>query len=128
MKATITITIDGDNITVSTGSGGSGKARAPSGEVIPPGGSSRPFPGKKGQAGLTVGQAEMSDLVWWRDKIDADLGNDPRSKFADKNREDLAALRSEIDRRQNGGGDPGDFSHNGGSNDDSIPFGPHTLP
>ena len=118
MKATITITIDGDNITVSTGAGGSGKARAPSGEIIPPGGSTRPFPGKKGQAGLTVGAAEMNDLTWWRDKISADLNNDPRSKFADKNRGDLDALEAEIARRSGGNGTVSDDA----LSDDDIPF------
>ncbi len=123
---TITITIDGDNITVNTSGGGSTTRRKPSGEAIPPGGSTRRFPGKKGQEGLTVGQAEMSDLVWWSEKIDKDLRSDPNSRFADKNREDLDALRAEMARRE--GGSQDDFGGGGAGGDDDIPFAPHTLP
>lgn len=125
---TITITIDGDNVTVNTSGGGSTTRRKPSGEAIPPGGSTRRFPGKKGQEGLTVGQAEMSDLVWWSAKIDKDLRNDPDSKFADKNREDLDALRAEMARREGGGGHGGGGGSGGAGGDDEIPFMPWTLP
>ncbi len=123
MKATITITIDGDNITVSTGAGGGGKVRAPSGEFIPPGGSTRLMPGKKGQAGLQVGQAEMSDLTWWRDNCAASIDDPDKARFRDKNRDDLEAMEFEIARRSGGADDTG-----GGAVDDQIPFGPWTLP
>lgn len=126
-KTTITITIDGGNVTVNTSGGGGGKSRKPSGEFIPPGGSGQPMPGKKGQAGLTIGQAEMADLVWWRDALPGNIDDPDKARFRDRNREDLDALRAEIARRE--GGSQDDYGGSGGAGgDDEIPFSPHTLP
>jgi hypothetical protein len=123
---TITITIDGGNVSVSTAGGGSaksgGKSRR-SNEAIPPGGSTRLMPGKKGKdEGLTLGEASMDDLTWWADKIASGLRDDPNSRYADKNRDDLAELKREIARRTGGVSDePGEY---GPESDDeqSIPF------
>lgn len=141
---TITITVEGGNVTVSTVGAGAtsrpaqggarGKGRR-SNEVIPPGGSSQPMPGKKGQEGLTIGEADMNDLTWWADKIAAGLRSDPDSRYADKNLEDLDALRAEIARREGGTqrapaqklrgerDDNNDFENDGFPPDDTdIPF------
>ena len=98
--------------------------------MLPPGGSSQPMPGKKGQEGLTIGEADMNDLTWWADKIAAGLRSDPDSRYADKNREDLDALRAEIARREGGSQDDFGGGGSGGAGDDdgNIPFAPHTLP
>lgn len=132
---TITVTVDGGNVSVSTATGGEKKAykgggnarRSNADEVIPPGGSSDPLPGKKG---LTIGEAPMSDLTWWRDKIAAGLEADPDSRFYDSNKAQLDTITREIKRRENGGRSE-EFSDDfggGAASDDQIPFGPHTLP
>ena len=102
---TITVTVDGGNVSVSTATGGEKKAykgggnarRGNADEVIPPGGSSDPLPGKKG---LTIGEAPMNDLTWWADKIEGGL--DESSRFYESNVAQLEAIRFEIKRRTGG--------------------------
>lgn len=122
---TITISIDvpdGATVNVGTSNGGmqkpTGKARRDdANEVIPPGGSTDPLPGKKG---LTIGQAPRNDLLWWADKIAAGLRSDPNSRFADSNREQLAAIEHEMERRASSTGSPAFDSPP--PEDDDIPF------
>jgi hypothetical protein len=125
---TITVTVDGNNVSVSTATGGEKKAykgggnarRSNADEVIPPGGSSDPLPGKKG---LTIGEAPMNDLTWWRGKIAAGLDADPDSRFYDSNKAQLDAITREIKRRENGGADVVDTSDYGAATaGDDLPF------
>ena len=136
---TITITIDHATGAVTTRTGGA--APRPRSEPLPratgtlrtDGNTSIPRPGRKGG---NVCDAEDKDLEWWRDKIAAGLAAEPDGRYAANNSNQLAAIETEMARRQGGGADdfpPDDFGTGGrgtggGGNDDDIPFGRWDLP
>ena len=146
-KITITIEVEDGKMSIDMGGaktqqrpaqgGARGKGRR-SNEAIPPGGSTQLLPGKKGRdEGVTIGEASMNDLEWWSNKLENGLRDDPHGKYADRDGDDLRALRAEIARRTGGGeggapddGFPPDYfgSPSGGGGGDDIPFAPWTLP
>lgn len=126
---TITVTVDGGNVIVSTATGGgtakSGKAAPPPkahGALCTTGDIYQPAPGKKG--GI-IHEMAQRDLEWWRDALTANIADPDKSRFRDKNQDQLDGVETEMHLRATGGAADG-----GGSAADmgDIPFAPHTLP
>lgn len=53
--------------------------------------------------GTPINEAPAEDLQWWVNKIDSGLRAEPGKKYADKDRQWLAAAQAELARRNGGG-------------------------
>lgn len=53
--------------------------------------------------GTPINAAEVKDIEYWVNRIGGDLEKDPNKKFADRDREWVAAGKAELERRKGGG-------------------------
>lgn len=65
------------------------------------------IPGKnKGDPRVSIEDAEDKDLNYWANRMQKDLDGDPNGPYAQKNRDTLAAIAEELERRGMGDGPP----------------------